>query len=556
MVTSFLTPVLFLAAMGLGLGALVDQNGTADLGGVEYVVFIAPGLLAFAAMQTGVAESSWPVLGNLKWVRTYHAQIAVAAHAGRRGRRPLPLRHLPPPAGQRRPSSLVMAAVRRHRVVDWPCSPSLRQCSTGLAFATPMTAFAVARESEQGFSAIFRFVVTPLFLFSGTFFPITQLPAAAPLDRLRHAAVARRRPLPGPRPRHHRRAGRPRPRRRARSPSPASAWRWPSTATGGSSRPDVRALGHLGLVPRVAPPVLFGGRRAARLVERNAMVYRRIWLILVSGFFEPLFYLLSIGVGVGELVGDITLPDGRIIDYTAFVAPALLASSAMNGAVYDSTFNVFDKLKWKKIYDAVLATPLGAGDVALGEITWALIRGLIYAAAFLIVMLAMGLVLSPWAVLALPAAVLIGFAFAGVRHGRHHATCAPGSTSSGSSWRSLPMFLFSATFYPLSTYGPALQWVVRVTPLYQGVALLRGLTTGDVGPELVVHVVYLVTMGLIGLSIASRRLERLLLRCSAAPTGRPRLPRRPGTTTRQSPARWSARPRCPRRTCTAGGRCR
>jgi len=62
--------------------------------------------------------------------------------------------------------------------------------------------------------------------------------------------------------------------------------------------------GHLGLVPRVVPPVLFGGRRAARLVERNAMVYRRIWLILVSGFFEPLFYLLSIGVGVGELASS------------------------------------------------------------------------------------------------------------------------------------------------------------------------------------------------------------------------------------------------------------
>ncbi len=264
-------------------------------------------------------------------------------------------------------------------------------------------------------------------------------------------------------------------------------------------------------MPRVVPPMMFGGRRAARLVERNAMVYRRIWLILVSGFFEPLFYLLSIGVGVGELVGDITLPDGRIIDYTAFVAPALLASSAMNGAVYDSTFNVFDKLKWRKIYDAVLATPIGAGDVALGEITWALIRGLIYATAFLVVMLAMGLVLSPWAVLALPAAVLIGFAF---------AACGMAATTYMRTWLDfewvqlavLPMFLFSATFYPLSTYGPALQWVVRVTPLYQGVALLRGLTTGDVGPELVVPVVYLVTMGLIGLSVASRRLERLLLR--------------------------------------------
>ena len=113
-------------------------------------------------------------------------------------------------------------------------------------------------------------------------------------------------------------------------------------------------VGRATLVVRVAPPVLFGGRRAARLVERNVMVYRRIWMILVSGFFEPLFYLLSIGVGIGKLVGDVTLPNGQAIEYTAFVAPALLAASAMNGAVYESTMNVFDKLKWRKIYDAIL----------------------------------------------------------------------------------------------------------------------------------------------------------------------------------------------------------
>jgi lipooligosaccharide transport system permease protein len=265
------------------------------------------------------------------------------------------------------------------------------------------------------------------------------------------------------------------------------------------------------LVPRLTPPVLLGGRRALRLVERNLLVYRRLWLLLVSGFFEPLFYLLAIGVGVGELVGDITLPNGRVLDYTAFVAPALLASSAMNGAVYDSTFNVFDKLKWKKVYDAVLATPISAGQVALGEITWALMRGLIYASAFLIVMLAMGLVLSPWAVLAIPAAVLIGFAF---------AACGMAVTTYMRTWLDfewvqlavIPMFLFSATFYPLSTYGPVLQWVVRATPLYQGVALTRGLTTGDVGIELIVPVVYLAAMGLLGLAVARRRLERLLLR--------------------------------------------
>ena len=107
--------------------------------------------------------------------------------------------------------------------------------------------------------------------------------------------------------------------------------------------------------------MLFGGRRAGRLVERNIMVYRRVWMILVSGFFEPLFYLLSIGVGIGKLVGDVTLPNGQAIDYTAFVAPALLAASAMNGAVYESTMNVFDKLKWRKVYDAILTTPRDGG---------------------------------------------------------------------------------------------------------------------------------------------------------------------------------------------------
>lgn len=265
------------------------------------------------------------------------------------------------------------------------------------------------------------------------------------------------------------------------------------------------------LVVRVAPPVLFGGRRAARLIERNIMVYRRVWMILVSGFFEPLFYLLSIGIGIGKLVGDVTLPGGETIEYAAFVAPALLASSAMNGAVYESTMNVFDKLKWRKIYDAVLATPLGAGDVALGEIGWALLRGQIYATAFLVVMLAMGLVLSPWAILALPAAALIGFAF---------AACGMAATTFMRTWQDfewvqlaiLPLFLFSATFYPLSTYGPALELVVRVTPLYQGVALVRGLTTGDVGWGLLWHVLYLAIMGMIGLTIAGRRLGHLLLK--------------------------------------------
>ena len=144
------------------------------------------------------------------------------------------------------------------------------------------------------------------------------------------------------------------------------------------------------LTARTVPVSAFGGLRAHRLLERNLMVYKRAWSVLFSGFFEPVFYLFSIGVGVGALVGDLTLPDGSPVSYTAFIAPALLASSAMNGAVYESTMNIFFKLKYGKIYDAILSTPLKPVDIAVGEISWSLIRGGIYAIGFMIVMTVFG----------------------------------------------------------------------------------------------------------------------------------------------------------------------
>jgi lipooligosaccharide transport system permease protein len=183
----------------------------------------------------------------------------------------------------------------------------------------------------------------------------------------------------------------------------------------------------------------------------------------------------------------------------------------MNGAIYDSTFNVFFKLKYAKTYDAILATPVGVGDVAVGEIAWALIRGALYAGTFLLVMLAMGLVLSPWAILAFPAALLIGFAF---------GAAGMAATSFMRTWQDfdlvqlviLPLFLFSGTFYPLTTYPEPIRLLVELTPLYHGVDLVRGLTTGTLGPGMLVHVAYLAAMGLAGLAITARRLERLLLK--------------------------------------------
>lgn len=258
------------------------------------------------------------------------------------------------------------------------------------------------------------------------------------------------------------------------------------------------------IVPRAA-----GRIRARYVLERNVLVYRRLWLIVFSGLFEPVFYLFSIGVGISKLVGDVAGPSGELIDYTAFVAPALLAASAMNGAVFESTMNIFFKLKWAKVYDGMLAAPLNTWDIAIGEITWSQIRGGMYAAAFLLVALVMGLLQSWLAVFAIPAALLIGIAFGAVGFA---------TTTFLKSWQdfdlvtlvTMPLFLFSATFYPLSVYPPVLQAIAQISPLYHGVEIIRALTLGVVTPTIILHIAFLVVMTLIGLTVTARRLERLL----------------------------------------------
>ena len=265
---------------------------------------------------------------------------------------------------------------------------------------------------------------------------------------------------------------------------------------------------------RILPPapVPFGSRRAIHPFERSLYLYRRTWLVLVSGFFEPLFYLLAVGFGIGSLDKERSRA-GR----PAATVPACSSRRAcsqqfaMNGAIFEVTFNVYGKLRWDKVYDAMLATPLGAGDIALGEIAWALFRGLLYAIGFVLVILVLGLFRSPFFLLAIPAAMLIGFAFAAV---------GMAATTFVRSWQDfdliqlilLPLFLFSATFYPISTYPPILQTIVQLTPLYHGVDLIRSLALGVIGPGLLVHVAYLLVMGVAGLFVVSRRLDKLLLK--------------------------------------------
>jgi lipooligosaccharide transport system permease protein len=244
------------------------------------------------------------------------------------------------------------------------------------------------------------------------------------------------------------------------------------------------------------------------IIERNVMVYRRTWMILFSGFFEPIFYLFFFVYPLQKFIGDVTF-EGQTVEYAAFVAPALLASSAMNGAFYDAT-NVFWKLRYANVYESILATPVGPKDVAVGETLWAVVRALMYAAAYLLVIVVLGLVASPWAILALPACFVIGFAFAGA---------GIAAVTFMRTWKDfdliqlvmLPMFMFSATFYPITVYPTVIEWVVRCLPLYQGIELVRALTTGTVGPLQLVNVAYLLAMGFIGLAISGRRIDKLLL---------------------------------------------
>jgi lipooligosaccharide transport system permease protein len=253
--------------------------------------------------------------------------------------------------------------------------------------------------------------------------------------------------------------------------------------------------------------------RARRLVERNIMVYRHQWVIIVSGAFEPIFYLLGIGLGLGAIVETVSLADGTLVSYAAFVAPALVASAAMNGAVFETIFNVFFKLNYAKTYDGVLATPMGITEIAIGELLWALMRSTLYAVAMFLIMWAMGLILSPLGVLMIPAALLVAAAFAaaGLAGTSYLRTVNDFDIPLG--LIVMPMFLFSGTFFPIEGVLP--DWLVTIitfTPLYHGISLIRGLSTGLVGVEQLVSLLYLVAFFGICLWIAMRQMERKLIK--------------------------------------------
>ena len=276
-----------------------------------------------------------------------------------------------------------------------------------------------------------------------------------------------------------------------------------SLLTGGHSATDIARERKFGpLYSRNAKAVVARGLMAAK---------SSTWLVLLSGFFEPVLFLLAMGVGMGSIVGTVQGPGGEDISYAAYIAPALLAVSAMNGAIYDSTWNVFFKMNFAKLYQGMLYTSLGPLDVAMGEIFLALLRGLLYATGFTAVMGVMGLITTWWAILVVPASVLIAFGFASFGMGITSFM----KTFQQMDWINfilLPMFLFSATFYPLSVYPQVIQWFIQAMPLWHGVELLRQISVGSFSPATAIHVGYYLVMIALGIMLTTGRLRQLFLK--------------------------------------------
>jgi lipooligosaccharide transport system permease protein len=245
------------------------------------------------------------------------------------------------------------------------------------------------------------------------------------------------------------------------------------------------------------------------LLTRQVYVYRRSWTELVAAVLEPLMYLLTMGVGLGKLVGH--APGLSHVSYAAYVAPGLLAMAVMNAATAETIFGAFDRIKQAKLYDVVIATPMSIAEIVRAELWWATARGVLAGTGFLAAMAAFGLVHSVMSLLIVPASALVALAFA-----------AAGliAASYVRDWDDfqyvqlvmLPMFLFATTFYPLSVYPRGVQLLVECLPLFHSINLIREPALGDIGGDTVVAVAYLVAMTALCWWFAVRRMTRVLVR--------------------------------------------
>jgi lipooligosaccharide transport system permease protein len=252
---------------------------------------------------------------------------------------------------------------------------------------------------------------------------------------------------------------------------------------------------------------------AARVVEHNALVFRRLWRgSLTVSFFTPLFFLASMGLGLGGLVNRGSGGVGGV-PYIDFLAPGLLAAVTMQTAAFECTYPLLGKIQWDHIYDAMLATPLVVRDLLIGEIAWVAVRLLLVSSIFWIVMAMFGVAHTPESLLAIPAATLSGLAFATPLIAFTSTQKSDGVM--GTIFRVVitPLFLFGGAFFPISRLPGVLQAVAWATPLAHGVALSRGLVLGNlVIRDAVLHLVVLLVYTITGAVIARPLLVRRLVK--------------------------------------------
>jgi lipooligosaccharide transport system permease protein len=253
----------------------------------------------------------------------------------------------------------------------------------------------------------------------------------------------------------------------------------------------------------------------ARVVERELRIYRRLWRgTAFSTFVGPSLFLGAMGLGLGGLIAsNNTTVEG--LDYLDFVAPGLLAATGLQLAAAESLWPVMAGTKWMRFYEAIVASPLGSTDIYLGHLGWVGVRLFLSSVAFLIVAAVLGALVSPFAVLALPAAMLTGLAFAAPLT----AFAATQETDANFAlimrFLVLPLFLFSGTFFPVSQLPTWAEVIAWISPLWHGVVLCRAATTGEL-PDggiaaVVLHIAVLCGFIAAGVAWGSRTFARKLV---------------------------------------------
>ena len=254
-----------------------------------------------------------------------------------------------------------------------------------------------------------------------------------------------------------------------------------------------------------------------RVVSNHVVVFRRFWrLNVLSSFVQPMLYILGLGVGVGALVDRNTGATDTLggVSYVAFVAPGVLATTAMAICAAESMWPVMGGLKWRREYHGIAATPLDASDIVLGHGIWMAVRAGIAAGAVAVALALFADTRSWGLVPSVPVAMLVGAAFAMPTMAYSVGAEMDGGFAALQRFVIIPLFLFGGAFYPLSQLPEVVQWVARVFPLWHGVVVARAFTT-DAGDEpgvlaIVGHLPYVTLWAVAGTVVAIRRLRARL----------------------------------------------